>query len=223
MIDALTDYFIWFSPYLSGFFWASVIALEVSFLAIVISWFIGLAATLATGATSRWLRWPADFYIWFIRGTPSLIQIFIIYFGIPHVTGIPLSPFVAGVTALALSSGAYVAEVFRSGFSAIPKGQTESALAVGMSPVLMMRRIILPQVVRIVVPAMTNEAINTLKNTSLLSTITIIEVTMFAQLSLAATFRPFDFLIAAAIIYLILNTILSQFAAWYERRYSLDI
>ena len=85
----------------------------------------------------------------------------------------------------------------------------------------MMRRIILPQVVRIVVPAMTNEAINTLKNTSLLSTITIVEVTMFAQLSLAETFRPFDFLIAAALLYLVMTTVLSQFAAWYERRYAL--
>ena len=89
----------------------------------------------------------------FVRGTPSLIQIFIIYFGIPHILDVRISPFAAGVLALAISSGAYVAEVFRSGFSAIPIGQTESALALGMSPSLMMRRIILPQVVRIVVPA----------------------------------------------------------------------
>ena len=223
MISSVLEYINWFSPYLAGFFHAAVIALEISFLAIVISWVIGLLTTLGKSSRSRWFRWTAEFYIWFVRGTPSLIQIFIIYFGIPHISGMRLSPFVAGVAALAISSGAYVAEVFRSGFTAIPRGQTESALALGMSPVPMMQHIILPQVIRIVVPAMTNEAINTLKNTSLLSTITIIEVTMFAQLSLAETFRPFDFLIAAAIIYLIMNTILSQFAAWYERHYSLEI
>ena len=223
MISDITEYVHWFAPYTVGFFHASVIALEISFLAIVISWAIGLMTTLAKSSRSRLLRWPAEFYIWFVRGTPSLIQIFIIYFGIPHAFGIRISPFVAGVAALAICSGAYVAEVFRSGFMAIPRGQTESALAVGMSPALMMYRVILPQVIRIVVPAMTNEAINTLKNTSLLSTITIIEVTMFAQLSLAETFRPFDFLIAAAIIYLIMNTILSQFASWYEKKFSLEI
>jgi len=223
LINSISDYIAWFAPYLVGFFNAAVIAIEISFLAIVISWAIGLVTTLAKSSRSRLLRWPAELYIWFVRGTPSLIQIFIIYFGIPHATGLRISPFVAGVVALAISSGAYVAEIFRSGFSAIPRGQTESALALGMSPALMMRRIILPQVIRIVVPAMTNEAINTLKNTSLLSTITIIEVTMFAQLALAQTFRPFDFLIAAALIYLIMNTILSQFAAWYERNYSLEI
>ena len=223
MISNVVEYVTWFAPYTVGFFHASVIALEISFLAIIISWVIGLLTTLAKSSRSRPLRWSAEFYIWFVRGTPSLIQIFIIYFGIPHIAGIRISPFVAGVAALAISSGAYVAEVFRSGFTAIPRGQTESALAVGMSPALMMRRVILPQVVRIVVPAMTNEAINTLKNTSLLSTITIIEVTMFAQLSLAETFRPFDFLIAAAIIYLVMNTILSQFASWYERKFSLEI
>ena len=221
MMEPVERYAEWFAPYVGGFFDAAVLAMEISLLAIVLSWFIGLAATLGKDASGRWLRWPAEFYIWFVRGTPSLIQIFIIYFGIPHILDVRISPFAAGVLALAVSSGAYVAEVFRSGFSAIPIGQTESALALGMSPGLMMRRIILPQVIRIVVPAMTNEAINTLKNTSLLSTITIVEVTMFAQLSLAETFRPFDFLIAAALLYLVMTTLLSQFAAWYERRYAL--
>ena len=220
-MESTASYIEWFSPYMGGFFDASVLAMEISLLAIVLSWFIGLAASLGKEAPSRLVRWPAEFYIWFVRGTPSLIQIFIIYFGIPHVLDVRISPFVAGVLALAVSSGAYVAEVFRSGFSAIPKGQMESALALGMNPWQMMLHIILPQVVRIVVPAMTNEAINTLKNTSLLSTITIVEVTMFAQLSLAETFRPFDFLIAAALIYLVMTTLLSQFAAWYERRFAL--
>ena len=220
-MESIARYIEWFSPYIGGFFDASILAMEVSIVAIALSWVIGLAASLGKEAPTRLVRWPAEFYIWFVRGTPSLIQIFIIYYGIPHILDVRISPFAAAILALAVSSGAYVAEVFRSGFSAIPIGQMESALALGMNPWQMMQRIILPQVVRIVVPSMTNEAINTLKNTSLLSTITIVEVTMFAQLSLAETFRPFDFLIAAALIYLVMTTLLSQFAAWYERRYAL--
>ena len=97
-------------------------------------------------------RQASAFYIWFIRGTPALIQIFIVYFGLPQF-GIRLSPFVAGVVALGFNGGAYVAEIIRSGLSAIPKGQMESSLALGMSRFDAMFRIILPQVVRIILPA----------------------------------------------------------------------
>ena len=130
-----------------------------------------------------------------------------------------LSPFLAGVIALGVNSGAYVAEIIRAGLSAIPKGQTES-LALGISRFDTMRRIILPQVFRIIVPPITNEAITALKNTSLLSTITVVELTLFAQTIIATTFRPFEFYIAVAFIYLLLTTILTQFSGWLERRYA---
>ena len=104
--------------------------------------------------------------------------------------------------------------------NAIPRGQNESALALGFSPSETMRTIILPQVFRIVLPAVTNEAISTLKNTSLLSTITVVELTLYAQTLIAATFRPFEFYIAVAIIYLVLTTILTFVASWLERRYA---
>jgi polar amino acid transport system permease protein len=145
--------------------------------------------------------------------------VFIIYFGLPQI-GIRLSPFTAGVIALGINSGAYVAEIIRGGLNAIPRGQNESALALGFSPSETMRTIILPQVFRIVLPAVTNEAISTLKNTSLLSTITVVELTLYAQTLIAATFRPFEFYIAVAIIYLVLTTILTFVASWLERRYA---
>ena len=204
--------------YLPGMLWAGWLAFQITVLAILLSWALGLFAALMKTSGRRALVWPSEFYIWFIRGTPSLIQIFIIYFGLPQL-GIRLSPFVAGVVALGLCSGAYVAEIVRAGLMAIPKGQWESARAVGMPPAMVMRRIILPQVVRIIIPPLTNEAINTLKNTSLLSAITVMELTLFTQMAIAATFRPFDFYIMAALLYLAMTTVLSRFATWYESRF----
>lgn len=204
-------------PYVPGFLMASWVVLVLTLLIILVSWVCGLVAALGKASQIGVLRQSSNFYIWFIRGTPALIQIFIIYFGLPQL-GLRLSPFVAGVLALGINSGAYVAEIIRSGLSAIPKGQMESALALGMSRFEAMGRIILPQVVRIILPSITNEAISTLKNTSLLSTITVVELTLYAQTIIATTFRPFEFYIATAVIYLVLTTVLTQMSAWMERR-----
>lgn len=208
-----------FRIYGPGFLEAAWTVFALTILTIIVSWICGLVAAL--GQRSKWksARMAAAFYIWFIRGTPTLIQVFIIYFGLPQI-GIRLSPFTAGVIALGVNSGAYVAEIVRGGLSAIPHGQTESALALGFSPGETMRTIILPQVFRIILPSVTNEAISTLKNTSLLSTITVVELTLYAQTLIAATFRPFEFYIAVAIIYLVLTTVLTLLASWLERRYA---
>lgn len=218
----IIEYWASISSYVPGFVAASIIAVQVAFVTILISWVFGIIGVLAKSSPFWIVRAPADFYVWSMRGTPQLIQVYIVYFGIPQL-GINLPPFIAGCIALGVGSGAYVTEVFRSGLSAIPKGQWESALATGMSKILMLRRIIFPQMIRIVVPALTNEAISTLKNTSLLSTITIMELTLFTQTVIAATFRPFDFYIIAAILYLLATTVLTQFANWYERKYALYI
>lgn len=202
-----------------GFLSAAWTVLWLTLLTIVVSWGFGLAAALGQRSDMKAVRATAAFYVWFIRGTPALIQIFIVYFGMPQL-GIRLTPYTAGVLALAINSGAYVTEIIRSGLSAIPVGQTESALALGFSQRETMRTIILPQVFRIILPSITNEALSTLKNTSLLSTITVVELTLYAQTLISATFRPFDFYIAVAIIYLLLTTILTQLAAFFERRYA---
>jgi len=202
-----------------GFMAAAWLVLWLTVVTIIVSWIFGLAAALAQRSDWIWVRGLAAFYVWFIRGTPALIQIFIVYFGLPQV-GIRLSPFSAGVIALGINSGAYVAEIIRAGLSAIHKGQMESSFALGFSRAQTMRTIILPQVLRIILPAITNEAISTLKNTSLLSTITVVELTLYAQTLISATFRPFDFYIAVAVIYLVLTTLLTQLANWLERRYA---
>lgn len=214
----MTQFWSDVAVYGPGFLKASWAVLWITVLTILVSWVCGLAAALAQRSALAPVRGSANFYIWFIRGTPALIQIFIIYFGMPQL-GIRLSPYTAGVLALGINSGAYVAEIIRSGLQAIPKGQTESSLALGFSSRQTMQSIILPQVFRIILPAVTNEAISTLKNTSLLSTITVVELTLYAQTLISATFRPFDFYIAVAVIYLVLTTVLTQLASWLERRY----
>ncbi|WP_136685807.1 amino acid ABC transporter permease [Falsirhodobacter xinxiangensis] len=215
----MSQLFVDIALYGPGFMRAAWLVLWLTVLTIIVSWICGLAAALAQRSDYRILRGIAGFYIWFIRGTPALVQIFIIYFGLPQL-GIRLSPFTAGVIALGVNSGAYVAEIIRSGLSAIHKGQTESALAIGFSHAQTMRTIILPQVFRIILPSITNEAISTLKNTSLLSAITVVELTLYAQTLISATFRPFDFYIAVAVIYLALTSVLTQLANWLERRYA---
>jgi His/Glu/Gln/Arg/opine family amino acid ABC transporter permease subunit len=185
-----------------------------------VSWIFGLGAALAQESRWRALVAIAGFYVWFVRGTPTLIQIFLVYFGLPQF-GIRMSPYVAGVLALGVNSGAFVAEIIRSGLVAIPKGQRECAKALGMGWWLSMRLVILPQVLRIVVPPVTNEAITLVKNTSLLSTITVLELTLFSQMAIARTFRPFEFYIAAALIYLALTSLLSNASARLERRFAL--
>lgn len=200
-----------------GFLDAAWLVLLITVCTIVLSWVFGLLAVLARRSDFLPLRAIGSFYVWFIRGTPALIQVFIIYFGLPQI-GLNPSPFMAGVIALGLNSGAYVAEIIRSGLLAIPKGQFESSQALGMSHPETMGRIVLPQVFRIILPPLTNEAIAALKNTSLLSTITVVDLTLYAQTIISATFRPFQFFIATAVIYLVLTTVLTQLASWMERR-----
>ncbi|MDQ0513096.1 amino acid ABC transporter permease [Ancylobacter amanitiformis] len=219
MLDTITRWWEGFAPYVPGFAAASGLVLVLSVLAIVVSWACGLLAALGKVSRFAALRRVSEFYIWFIRGTPTLIQIFIIYFGLPQM-GLRLSPFVAGVIALGVNGGAYVAEIVRSGLSAIPKGQMESAQALGMSRWHMMSRIILPQVFRVILPPVTNEAITMVKNTSLLSTITVVELTLYSQTIIATTFRPFEFYIATALIYLVMTSLISQAAGQLERYYA---
>lgn len=207
-----------FAPYVPGFLGASWLVLVLSILAILVSWACGVLAALAKASPYKAVRQASAFYIWFIRGTPTLIQIFIVYFGFPQI-GMRLSPFVAGVLALGFNGGAYIAEIVRAGLSAVPRGQMESAQALGMSHFHMMTRIIMPQVFRVILPPVTNEAITMVKNTSLLSTITVVELTLYSQTIIATTFRPFEFYIATALIYLAMTTMLSQGAGRLERHY----
>ncbi len=222
MLETLLKNIEYYWRFMPGLLESCIIVLELTVVTVLLSWICGLFAALGKSSNYKILKYPCSFYIWIIRGTPTLIQIYIVYFGLPQI-GIKISPFVGGVLALGVNSGAYVAEIVRSGLMAIPKGQMESARALGMSYTKAMRRIILPQVVRIILPPITNEGITMLKNTSLLSTITVMELTLRAQVVIARTFRPFEFYIIAAILYLMMTTILSHFSDKLEQKYALSL
>jgi polar amino acid transport system permease protein len=219
-MSVLTNWWAVVSPYLPLLLDAALLVLQVTVCVVLLSWLVGLILALCRTSGTPILMLPAKFYIWFIRGTPALVQIFIVYFGLPQF-GIRMSPFVAGTIALGLNSGSYVAEIIRGGLLSIPPGQRESALALGMSRWSALRRIILPQVVRVIIPPISNEVASSLKNTSLLSTITLMELTLQSEVIIASTFRPFEFYILAAGIYLIMTTTCLYGLQRMERRFAL--
>lgn len=220
MYSAVDGWWNQIEAYLPLFLPASWVVIQVTVLSILLSWVCGLVCALAKTSGYRALQYPAEFYLWFVRGTPLLTQIFLIYFGLPQV-GIRLDPFSAGVIALGVNGGAYVAEIIRGGLLSIPKGQRESAVALGMTYWQTMSRIVLPQVVRVIIPPITNDAATTLKNTSLLSTITIMELMLQTQVIVNSTFRPFEFYILVSLIYLAMTTVLMVAMRWAERRHAI--
>ena len=185
-------------------------------ISLILASVIGLLVALARMSRLAPLRWLARGYVDFVRGTPALVQIFFIYFGLP-VVGINLSAPVAAVIALSINSGGYLAEIFRGGIMSVDRGQSEAARSLGMSGSEAMRRIILPQAVLRVVPAAAGEFTNLVKGTSLLSTISVMELTRVAQVIVGVTFRPIEAYIAIAVIYFILNAVVAQGAILLER------
>jgi polar amino acid transport system permease protein len=195
----------------------AVYTVQVSVLAIVfglaLGWLLGLAAVSGVPALSA-VSWA---YVQFIRGTPLLIQIFLIYFGLPAV-GINLPAFWSGVIALGLNSGGFQAEIVRAGIESIDRGQTEAARSIGMSRFKTLVFILVPQTIRRVLPPVTNELITLTKSSSLLSAIATLELTHAGQLIIARTFAPFEIYAAVAVIYLALVAVLSRGSAFLEKR-----
>jgi polar amino acid transport system permease protein len=159
----------------------------------------------------------ASFYVSLIRGTPLIVQIYIIYFALPQL-GIVIPAIPAGILALSLNYGAYMTEIFRAGIQAIPRGQREAAGALGMREGHIMRRIVLPQAVRIVTPAIGNEFIAMLKDSALVSIISVHETLFLAQRLGRSTFNPVTALLIAAIVYWVLTIIFSIFQERLEKR-----
>ena len=203
-------------PYLPEFLHGLEATLVFSCLSLCFASILGLAVAMARRSEIRSLRWAAQVYIDLIRGTPALVQIFFVYFGLPAV-GIYISPVPAGIIAISLNSGGYLAEIFRAGISGVDKGQIEAGRSLGMSRGQMFRRVILPQAMRLAVPSTTGEFTNLVKGTSLLSTISITELTRVAQQVVSVTFRPIEAYLAVAVVYFILNSAISHGGNWLER------
>ncbi len=164
-----------------------------------------------------WVNGVASLYVSLVRGTPLLVQIFFAYFALAEV-GLVLPAVVAGTAALAFNYGAYMTEVFRAGIQAVPRGQREAARALGMPERLVFRRIVIPQAFRIVTPAIGNEFIAMLKDSSLVSAIGVGELLWRAQAAGRPRVHIFEALLIAALVYWVLTLIFSVFQEWLERR-----
>lgn len=178
-----------------------------------------LAVITALSRLSSW-RLPreiARFYVWLIRGTPLLVQLFIIYFGLAYV-GVVMSAFGAAIIGFSLSVGAYGSEIVRAAILSIPKGQWEASASVGMTRWQALRRIILPQAVRVAVPPLGNSFISLVKDTSLASTIAYVEMFQLAKQINAAKYEPLIIYCEVAIIYLLFCTVLSFAQGKLEKR-----
>ena len=201
---------------------AALLTLELTAGAVAIGILIGLFMALARLSKNKFLRVAAIAYIDFFRGTPLLVQIYLVYFIIPRLLHWETIPdnyqYFAGVLAMGLNSGAYIAEIFRAGIQSIDRGQSEAARSLGMTQSQSMRYVILPQAFKRVVPPLGNEFIALLKDSSLLSIITIQELFYSGKIIAGRTFQPIPMYVAVALYYLVMTQLISQWVSYMERR-----
>lgn len=198
------------------------VTIQITALSVGFGFLIGMVTGIARLSTNRLIKMLAAVYVDFIRGTPLLVQIFIIYFALPIIMGMRIDPFVAAITACSINSGAYVAEIFRGGIQSIDKGQMEAGRSLGMSWFQTMRYIIMPQAFKRIIPPLGNEFIAMLKDSSLVSVIGFEELTRRGQLIIARTYGSFEIWMTVAFIYLIMTLTISRLVAYLERRYKID-
>lgn len=196
------------------------LTLQVSFFGVLAGLIIGSFMGLFRISDNIILKTVSGVYVEVIRGTPLLVQIIFLYFGLYEI-GIRLPALTAGVIALSINSGAYIAEIVRAGIQSIDKGQMEAARSLGMSYIQAMRFIILPQAFRRIIPPLVNEFIILIKDSSLLSVIGIVELTRVGQLVRAKTFNTFFILTAVAAMYFVMTFTLSKLLGYIERRWKI--
>ncbi|CAN7545277.1 amino acid ABC transporter permease [Aminobacter aminovorans] len=178
---------------------------------------VGLGAALARLFGPAWLSAIVRFYVWIIRGTPLLVQLFLIFYGLPSI-GIVLDAFPAALIGFTLNVGAYSSEIIRAAISSVAKGQWEAAYSIGMTWSQAMRRTVLPQAARVAVPPLSNTFISLVKDTSLAAAITVPEMFQAAQRIVATTYEPLILYVEAAILYLAMSSVLSSLQVRLEKR-----
>ncbi|HEY1334430.1 MAG TPA: amino acid ABC transporter permease [Myxococcaceae bacterium] len=195
----------------------ALVTVEVSALGLLLAALIAVPVAFARLSRSRILRAAAFLYLDFVRGTPLLLQLFAIFY-LPPLLGIDLSPFASGVVGLGLNGGAYAAEILRGGIQALPRGQAESGRALGMTAFQTARRIVLPQVVANVLPALANEAAALIKASSLVSALALVELTRVGYQVVSRILRPTEIYVAVGALYLVINALVSSGASLAHRR-----
>jgi polar amino acid transport system substrate-binding protein len=203
--------------YRSPLFDAALMTLILSFSSMPLAMAIGLLIAVGKLYGPAWLATVLAGYIELIRGTPLMLQLFVLFYVLPNI-GLTLDPLVAGIAGLAINYSAYEAEIYRAGLQAIPAGQMEAALALGMSRTLALRRVIIPQATRIVIPPVTNDFIALFKDTSVCSVIILTELTKQYSMLAQSTGGVLEFALAVAAIYMMMSLPLSWFSRWAERR-----
>lgn len=214
MIDSLIQFFPKILFIAEGIF----VTLQYSLTAVFFGLCLGIILAICKRSNHIVVRNAADFYTSIFRGTPLLIQLMIVYNGIPILTGIKMSVFASGAIAFSLNSGAYVSEIIRAGINAIDPGQLEAAQVLGIKRHIAMRDIILPQAVRKVLPALINELINLFKESAIISMLGEADIMRRAQMVAAESFNFFTPMITAAICYYILVMCFSKIASIVEKR-----
>ena len=192
------------------------ITVELTFIVIGISLILGIFVALGRLSKNPVLRIVTGFYVDFMRATPLLLQLIYIYFVLPTV-GIRLDPFVAAIVGLSLNYAAYLSEVYRSGIQAIPRGQLDAAAALGMRPSLIMRRIVLPQAIRIVIPALGNYFVALFKDTSLASALTLQELLFSGQIIISRTYDYFTIYTMVLVLYFLVGYPALMFVRYLEK------
>lgn len=206
---------IWYGvPYMLQ---GALVTLEISICAMAVASVVGLVMGLISASDLGVLKGFIRAYVYFVRGTPALVQIFLVYFALPRI-GFEFSAFWSGVVALAFNSAGFIAEIVRAGLQSIDPGQSEAALSIGMTDRQSILFILLPQSLRRITPPLTNEVITLVKSSSLLSVISITELTRTAQLIIAERFVPFELYAALAVYYLVIISVLSWCSEYLEKR-----
>jgi His/Glu/Gln/Arg/opine family amino acid ABC transporter permease subunit len=214
----------------ASFFWdvmpyllrGAVVTLQISASSMVLALVLGLVTAIGRLSRSWILRALAKIYVEVVRGTPLLVQMFIVYYGLPSV-GIRLEPFMAGFLTLGAHYGAYLSEVYRAGILSVDRGQWEAAASIGMGRSMLMREIILPQAARTILPPIGNYFISMLKDSALVATISVTELLRAGQLRVAITFRAMDIYLMVAAIYLAISYFLSLMIQILERKSSTGV
>lgn len=199
---------------------ASWVTVKLSVLSVVLGLILGGLAASAKLYGNVFFRGIASVYVSVIRGTPCLIQLFIIYFGGPQI-GINLEPFAAGVIGLGINIGAYMAETMRGAIIAVDRGQMEAARTLGLSRWQAIRKVIIPQAARLMVRPLGVNINAQVKATALVSAISVVDLTYTAQRYIGSTYKPFEMFILAGILYMIIITLTGQLVRWLDRRVAL--
>lgn len=203
--------------YLPLYFRGAGYTIALSFFSIIFGVLLGSLLAIMKMSNKTIISKLASGYIQVVRGTPLLVQLFIIYYGL-YVINIELPDFASGVITVSLNSAAYIAEIIRAGIQAVEKGQMEAARSIGMSQNTAMRQIIYPQAIKNILPALGNEFITLMKESSIISVVGMRDLMFNAQVVAGATYKPFMPYVLAAVFYFVLTTMASKLLGIFERR-----